>query len=115
MAKFVSVNRDDGFVWLAFEFSDRRIYLHRQGRQGDLMRPGQRCSTHVLLEQLGKDARPRSDDDYGSIRQVNAENIFFAAVEEHRPGALDDDYFFWALKATTDEMIDEALKRVRTQ
>lgn len=44
--KLKSVNRGDGFVWLAVEFTvgrtTKRIYLHRQAPFGHCIRPGQR-------------------------------------------------------------------------
>jgi flavodoxin len=62
------------------------------------------------LYKLAQAARPLDDSDYGSDRQVTAQNEFFEYVEKQmHPTAfaeLDD----FALKATPDEMIDEAIK-----
>ena len=57
------------------------------------------------LETLAQAARPTSDDDWGSERQIDAENAFFAAA-----GDLGADFEQFALKATSDEAIDEALR-----
>jgi len=94
------------------------------------------------LETLAEAARPVSEEDYGSDRQVDAENLFwdtlharmlgdsrvFANAEESLkwatalpfPGdekyiefgevGLGMDFDQWCLHATTDEMLDEALK-----
>ena len=35
MTKFVSVNRNDGFTWLAVDILGKRIFLYRQGRTGN--------------------------------------------------------------------------------
>lgn len=58
------------------------------------------------LRELALDARPISDPEWGSDRQIKAENKFCAALERYlTPGAWDkfEDY---ALKATTEEMLD---------
>lgn len=38
MTKFMSVNRDDGYTWLAVDFLGKRIYLHRMGLIGQCQR-----------------------------------------------------------------------------
>jgi hypothetical protein len=67
------------------------------------------------IEALAKVARPRTDDDWGSARQVDAENKFFRVVKQLLEAdefeALED----YCLKATTDEMIDKALRLVRAK
>ena len=40
----------------------------------------------TYLEQLAAVARPINDDDYGSDRQVDAENDFFDALDQHLAG-----------------------------
>ena len=64
------------------------------------------------LQTLAKVARCVSDDDWGTPRQIRAENAFFDFVKEQ----LDDEVWErlegYCLKATTDEMIDEALRLV---
>lgn len=62
-----------------------------------------------LLE-MAKAARPIDDSDYGSERQVAAFNAF--TEEAEATGALGDSFDGWCLKATCDEIIDEALKRM---
>lgn len=64
------------------------------------------------MEQLAAEARSIDDDDWGSERQVDAENRFFDECRRHRPATFDDagDFADWCLKATTDERIDEAMR-----
>lgn len=64
--------------------------------------------TFTKLESLAQDARPRDEADWGTERQINAENTFFDAFHD----AMGDTPEFddWCLKATTGEMIDEALR-----
>jgi len=64
------------------------------------------------LEQLAADARPIDETDWGSERQIDAENLFFDECRRHRPTTFDDagDFADWCLKATTDERIDEAMR-----
>ena len=42
MTKLVTVARD-GWLWLAAEWAGKRLLLHRQGRVGECIRPGQRA------------------------------------------------------------------------
>ena len=66
------------------------------------------------FERLAQVARPIDDDDWGTQRQIEAENAFFSAVgldkNEH---ALGKRFWDWSLKATTDEALDEALRLLR--
>lgn len=61
------------------------------------------------LETLAEDARPKYDADWGSVRQTIAFNLFFDTMQEMGFN-LDD---FECMKASQDDMIDEALKRIR--
>jgi hypothetical protein len=61
---------------------------------------------------LADSARPIDDDDWGSDRQVTAQNKFFIVIESLMSAEDFSDLETWCLKATTDEMIDEALRRV---
>jgi len=65
------------------------------------------------LEALAREARPLDDADWGTERQINAENAFFDAF--HAAMGDTPDFDDWCLKATTDEMIDEALRLAREQ
>ncbi|WP_264048953.1 hypothetical protein [Methylobacterium flocculans] len=67
------------------------------------------------LDALAKSARPLDDDDWGSDRQIEAENAFFGACEEEFSNLFDEDSAFadFALKATSEERIDKALRLVR--
>ena len=64
------------------------------------------------LEQLAEDARPVDDDDWGTERQIDAENRFFDECRRRSPSKFDDagDFGDWCLKATSEERIDEALR-----
>lgn len=60
------------------------------------------------IDDLAQDARLIDDDDWGTERQIEAENLFFDVFH----GILGDtpDFDGWCLKATTDEMITEGLR-----
>lgn len=64
------------------------------------------------LEPLAQRARPRSDDDWGSVRQIDAENRFFRVVKRTMTPADFADLEDYCLRATTDEAIDEALRMI---
>lgn len=59
---------------------------------------------------LAQAARPINDDDWGSERQIKAFNAFCAAVEAELPRKIFHEWEDWSIKATTDEIIDEALR-----
>lgn len=59
----------------------------------------------MTLDELAQAARPLNDEDRGSERQIAAEKAFFRAA-----GFLGHEFTHLA---TTEEMIDEALRRVR--
>jgi hypothetical protein len=69
------------------------------------------------LERLAKAVRPINDDDWGSERQIAAENAFFDAVgmDENGECRLGDDFNCYCLQATVDERIDEALRLLRLE
>jgi hypothetical protein len=78
-------------------------------------------ATIATINTLARAARPINDDDWGTERQINAENAFFAYAKERmfagRAGKTLApqkqkwaDFEAYCLKATTDEMIDEALR-----
>lgn len=58
------------------------------------------------LREMAKDARPVSDSEWGSDRQITAENKFCAALERYLKPAGWDHFEDYALKATTEEMLD---------
>ena len=68
-------------------------------------------ATIERLSALAVVARPRDNDDHGSERQIGAENAFFDAFN----AAMGDtgDFEDYCLKATTEEMLDEAMRLVR--
>ena len=65
------------------------------------------------LQTLAKEAVPQSDEDYGSERQNKALGVFFDEVEKILPPDDFSDLEAWCLKATTEEMVEEAMRRVR--
>jgi hypothetical protein len=70
------------------------------------------------LDALANAARPISvgdDNDWGSERQTTAQNDFFTVVEELMHPMAWEEFSDWCLKATTDEMIDEALRLLREE
>jgi len=67
------------------------------------------------IEALATAARPVNDNDWGSDRQIAAENKFFRAVKATLTPAEFYELEGYCLKATTDEMIDEALRLVRAK
>lgn len=64
------------------------------------------------LKKLAVDALPVDDKDYGSNRQVTAENLFFEKCREVFPADFEEGGKFsnFCLKATPEEMIGEAVK-----
>jgi hypothetical protein len=62
------------------------------------------------FNELAARARPINDDDWGSKRQIDAQNLFFQEVEKVLPADKFADLDNYCLKATTDEMIDRALE-----
>jgi hypothetical protein len=68
-------------------------------------------TTHWIFN-LADQARCINDDDWGSPRQIAAENIFFDRIRELISAEEFEQLETYCLKATTDEMIDEALKLV---
>jgi len=68
--------------------------------------------TKAQLYKLAQAARPINQSDWGSERQVAAQNEFFEYVEKQMHPVAFAELEEFALKATTDEMIDEAIKRL---
>ncbi len=62
------------------------------------------------IMELAKAAYPVNDDDWGTERQIDAENAFFAAVEQLMSPELFESLETYALKATAEERISFALE-----
>ena len=62
------------------------------------------------LNSLAAAARPINHEDWGSERQIEAQNAFFQEIEKLLPSAEFEALENYCLKATTDEMIDRALE-----
>ena len=61
------------------------------------------------LERMAAEARPLNDDEWGSERQIKAQNAFF--IEMAAQGFETDRYD--CIKASGGELIDIALKEIR--
>lgn len=67
----------------------------------------------AYLKQLANEAAPINDADYGSNRQVNAENDFFDALGlylANLPIKDQEAFDSYCTKATTVERINEGLR-----
>lgn len=71
--------------------------------------------TMPSLDDMALAARPRDDDDWGSDAQMEAENDFFEAVSKVLDSWTMVQLEDYCHKATTNEMIDEALRLVSEQ
>lgn len=81
----------------------------RQWVNDNTARPRIAAAEMARFERMAADARAVDEDDWGSDRQIEAENGFFAAVAVWMSADFDD----WCLKATSEEMLDEALRVLR--
>jgi hypothetical protein len=63
------------------------------------------------VQRAALDAKPRNDDDWGTDRQVDAENAFFDLLRRETSWDTegDDEWRSWACKATSEELIMGAL------
>ena len=62
------------------------------------------------LNKLAALARPLDDDDWGSTRQIDAQNCFSKKSKKVLPANKFADLDSYCLKATTNEMIDHAIE-----
>jgi hypothetical protein len=69
--------------------------------------------TYVEIEKLAAAAKPLNDDEWGSERQISAQNAFFDAVQEMVSKEVFDGLQGYCLKATVDEMIEAGLEAAR--
>ena len=58
------------------------------------------------LRTLSKAALPLNDDEWGSERQIDAENAVTAALQQYIKPEEWDNFEDYALKATTEEMVE---------
>lgn len=65
------------------------------------------------IENLITQARPVSDEDWGSERQINLENKVWAHLDTILSEKQRDAFSNYCSKATTDEALDAALRVVR--
>jgi hypothetical protein len=70
----------------------------------------------AYIHELAAAARPINDADYGTERQITAENDFFDALDLELTGKITnqeaDAFAGFCAKATTDERIAEGLRLV---
>ena len=59
------------------------------------------------LREFGRDAVARNDDEWGSDRQINAENTFFEELAND--GLIDDKFMDGMCGASNEEIIKEAM------
>jgi hypothetical protein len=69
--------------------------------------------TYAEIEKLAVAAKPLNDDEWGSERQIGAQNAFFDAIQEMVSKEVFDGLEGYCLKATVDEMIEAGLQAVR--
>lgn len=65
------------------------------------------------LAELANDAKPLNDDEWGSDRQIDAQNTFCDVVESLVSAEAFAEYEDYCMKATTDELIAEGLRIAR--
>jgi len=65
------------------------------------------------LAELANDAKPLNDNEWGSERQIDAQNRFFDYIEKLIPAGKFSELEDYCNKATTDEMIAEGLRIAR--
>jgi hypothetical protein len=69
--------------------------------------------TYVEIEKLAATAKPLNDDEWGSDRQIEAQNAFFDAVQEMVSPEVFEGLEGYCLKATVEEMIEAGLQAAR--
>jgi hypothetical protein len=77
--------------------------------------PAGTAPNYNTLLMLAEQAKCKTDDDWGSERQINAENRFFKAAMQRFPDHFADTNDDWQEaihKATSDEIIEEAMRRI---
>lgn len=66
-------------------------------------------SESEIMRDLASAARPIDESDYGSERQIAAQNRFYDAIMNRLSAEANESLDSYCLKATTDEGIDYAL------
>ncbi|WP_262267079.1 hypothetical protein [Microvirga yunnanensis] len=77
--------------------------------------PAGTAPNYNTLLMLAEAAKCKTDDDWGSERQIDAENRFFKAALQRFPDHFADTNDDWQEaihKATSDEIIEEAMSRI---
>lgn len=67
-----------------------------------------KLAVQLAVQRMAENAKPLNDDEWGSERQIDAENAFFAKLEEL--GMDMDEFIDENSKATTDESIAAGLE-----
>lgn len=66
--------------------------------------------TFEKLKQLGQDAMPTCEADWGSERQVDAETLFYDNLQNYISKEAFEKFETFGLKATCEEAIKHALE-----
>ena len=104
----VAAQAFSGFDWTA---ADRMARVHQVRKW--LKLEITYAPDSVDFDALAKNALPLDDAEWGSKRQIDAQNRFTDAVEAVLPTKEFDAYDSYCLKATTEEMIEEGLRLVK--
>lgn len=67
------------------------------------------------LEAMASDLLGRNEADWGSDRQIRAENRFWRAAEKALGGGFPPEFDVWCLKATHSEITSEVLRLCRAK
>lgn len=67
----------------------------------------------ATIDDMAKAALPVDDDDWGSERQIKAENAFFTYVERCLPPHIWEDIGDYSYGATVEERVDYATNKVK--
>jgi hypothetical protein len=102
---------DDRFVGMFSSLKEaREWFLFRYGTQYEDEEEYPVLPSEAVLRDLAEDAKPTSDDDWGTERQINAINLFTESALTFIDPEEREILEGWALKATDEEIIAAFLK-----
>jgi hypothetical protein len=67
------------------------------------------------FQKLADIGKPINDDDWGSERQITAQNYFFGEFDINFPELNTAEFEHYCNKARTEEMFDEAMRLIRNK